>query len=276
MILFATRAHRRASALHLIAATVLATVASTQLFAHGGGGDIALYDDNGKIGIGFAELDDDDINQVFFDPNDIVHQSILLPQPPIPTIPFDFGSSEPGFDADEFSLTPNSAVTVNPLSLSYWDGIGAVDFQPSVDTSADYSPSTIMSTDGDGGFHAHPVMGLSSTAGTVADGVYVAEFSVSVPGMTDSDPFYLVAMVDELINNSSDPEGSAEMLGELIRNYQADPLNAPAPMYEGKDFTFYAEAVAVVEAQVPEPGFMGLSTLATLGLLGARLRRRTR
>ena len=108
-------------------------------WGHGGGGDIALYGDNNQVGVGFAVLDEDDINQTFFDPNDVVHQSILIPQPPIPGLP-SVGSSEPGFDANEFELTPNANVAVELLptgrlfdsSLSYWDGTGSVNSpQPS-------------------------------------------------------------------------------------------------------------------------------------------------
>ena len=251
----------------LVLSMLITCTSHSELYAHGGGGDIALYNDNGAVGVGFAVLDDDDINQVLFDPSDIVHQSIFLPQPPVPPF-FSFGSTEPGFDADELSLTPNSPVTLTTLSLSYWDGSGSVSFQPLADGMAAYSPSTILSTDDDGGFHAHPTLGLSGSS--IVEGVYLTETTVSVPGMADSAPYYVVALVDDVINSDVDPEGAAEALGELIRDYQADPLNAPAPMYGGRDFTFYVDAVTAVEAQVPEPATFGMMLVGSVAWLMLR------
>ena len=236
-------------------------------FGHGGGGDIALYSDAGQVGVGFATLDENDINQTFFDPNDIVHQSIMIPQPAIPPF-FQAGSTEPGFDANETELTPNAAVTVNPVSLMYWDGTGPVNF---VASSIPFGYSPIADTDSQGGFHDHPVFGLGDMNTAVADGVYVAEMTVNVAGMQESDPYYLVTMVDALIMNDANPEDSAELLGELIRDYQEDPANG-APMFGGKDFTFYADAVAHVEATVPEPASASLMAIA-MGLLALRGRR---
>ena len=190
-------------------------------------------------------LDENDINQTFFDPHDVVHQSILIPQPPIPGLP-SVGSSGPGFDADEFELTPNANVAVEVLptgqlfdsSLSYWDGTGSVAFAPAVGVSGGYSPLTTV--DSQGGFHDHPIFGLINTGtGAVADGVYVAEMEVTVDGMQTSDPYYLVTLVDQIILTDANPEEAAEQLGELIRDYQADPANNPVPVFGGKDFSFY-------------------------------------
>lgn len=259
------------------AAMISAWIAFVTFFApihsaqgHGGGGDIALYDAGSKVGVGFAVLDDNDINQTFFDPDDVVHQSIFLPQPEIPPF-FAFGSTEPGFDADEFSLTPDTPVMANTLSLRYWDGMNSVSFTDATDVTAGYSPLPVGTTDDDGGFHAHPTLGLGSALARsdVADGVYVIGLEVSVAGMATSDPFYVVSLVDEVINDAFDPEGAAEDLGQLIRDYQEDPQPANEPIYGGKNFTFYADAVAAVEAQVPEPSslFLGLLALSGLGLL---------
>ncbi len=249
----------------------LSSILATPLaFGHGGGGDIALYNNNGQVAVGFAVLDDDDINHVFFDPFDVVHQSILIPQPPVPGLP-SVGSSEPGFDADEHELLPNAAVSVALLttgelfesSLSYWDGTGPVSFVPAVDVTAGYTP--LASSDSSGGFHDHPIFGLNA-AGLVPDGVYVAEMKVSVDGMLTSDPYYLVALVDQVILSDPNPEDAAEALGALVRAYQADPIGNPRPTYGGKDFTFYADAVSVV----PEPAGVLLMLLAGLPLLLSR------
>ena len=232
-------------------------------FGHGGGGDIALYGENGKVGVGFAVLDDNDIDQEFFDPNDVVHQSILIPQPPIPPF-FVSGSTEPGFDANEFELTPDASVFVNSISLGYWNGLGGVEF---TDSAIDFGYSPLpLTTDGEGGFHAHPVFGLGNQSGALDDGVYVAELTVSVDGMDESDPYYLVTLVDGVITNDADPEGAAEFLGELIRDYQAD-RSLPPPTYSGKDFTFYVDAVDFVETQVPEPAMATLLGWAGLMLV---------
>ena len=81
-----------------------------------------------------------------------------------------------------------------------------------------------------------------------------------------------MALVDSLILNKSEPEDAGEALGELIRDYQAD-RTLPAPTFEGKDFTFYVDAIDAVEAQVPEPGSATL--LACLGLVYVVFRRRS-
>ena len=131
--------------------------------------------------------------------------------------------------------------------------------------SGGYSPLTTV--DGQGGFHDHPIFGLMSTdTSPVADGVYVAEMQVAVDGMQTSDPFYLVTLVDQIILSDANPEDAAEQLGALIRDYQADPANADVPVFGGKDFSFYVNAVNAV----PEPGMASLLPLALLGLMTLR------
>lgn len=255
---------------------ILAAVAvgSSEVLAHGGGGDIAVFSEGGQVAVGFAVLDDDDIEQVLFDPTDKVFEAILLPQPPIPGLP-DVGSSEPGYDANEGELASSASLTVNIHSLLYWNGSGAVNFAPAVGVDPSYTPNN-ANVAADGGFHAHLVFGLTDTvvdAQPLADGVYLAQLSVSVAGMTDSNPYYLVTMVDELVTGSMDPEGDAEAIGALVRAYMEDPLGAPAPIYGGKDFTFYANAIGNVEA-IPEPMSLLLAALGAIGLVAVV--RRTR
>jgi hypothetical protein len=86
--------------------------------------------------------------------------------------------------------------------------------------------------------------------------------------LTESDPYYLVALVDEVVSNSSTPEDDAEAIGELLRAFMEDPSGAPAPIFGGKDFTFYAEAIRAVE--IPEPASCILAAIAVAGFLIVR------
>jgi hypothetical protein len=241
----------------------------TTCFGHGSGGDIAVFSDGTQVAVGFAILDDDDIVQLVFDPNDKVFNAILLPQPPVPGLP-DVGSSEPGYDGNENELTPNAPLTVTVQSLTYWNGVGDMSFSPAVGVDPSYTPNT-ANVMPDGGFHAHLIFGLTDTTADalpLPDGVYLAELTASVPGLTESDPYYLVTLVDEIVSNSSTPEDDAEAIGELVRAYMEDPTGAPAPIFGGKDFTFYADAIRSVE--IPEPASYLLAAMAAVGLFVVR------
>lgn len=256
--------HRSLSFLSCLA---IAAIVPCELFAHGGGGDIAVFTSGGRAEVAFTVLDDDDIEQIEFDPSIRVFSSILLPQPPIPGLP-DVGSSEPGYDANEGDLPANSLLTVSILSLDFWDGVGGVNFATASGVAPSYTPAT-ANIAADGGFHAHPLFGLTDTtpdAMPIPNGVYLATLSLSVTGLNDSHPFHLVTLVDDLITNDADPEDAAETLGELIRVYLNDPLNAPAPIFGGKDFTFYANAIRSVQA-VPEPSTVALLALIAIGCM---------
>jgi hypothetical protein len=241
----------------------------TTCFGHGSGGDIAVYSDGSQVAVGFAILDDDDIIQLVFDPNDKVFNSILLPQPPIPGLP-DVGSAEPGYDGNENELTPNAPLTVNIQSLMYWNGAGPVSFAPASGVSPSYTPN-MANVSPDGGFHAHLIFGLTDTTADalpLPDGVYLAELTATVPGLTESDPYYLVALVDQIVSSSTTPEDDAEAIGELVRAYMEDPADAPAPIFGGKSFAFYGDAIRSVE--IPEPATCILAAIAAVGLFVVR------
>lgn len=252
--------------------------------AHGGGGDIALFNTGGQTDIGFAELDDDDINQLSFDPNDSVFQAVLTPVNRVPVVfPYDFGSSEPGYDANEresllpgqFSsgLPSDALVTWQTVGLDYWDGQGELAFTPATGVEAGYAGPSTGETDSAGGFHLHPTFGLGRTdEGPLAEGVYLATLTVTVGGLAESDEFYLVTLIDEVINEATTDELAqtmAEDLGATVREYLAGDI--AAPMFEGKDFTFYGDAIRFAESlAIPEP----TSALLIATCLGALVRRR--
>ncbi|MEM6655243.1 MAG: PEP-CTERM sorting domain-containing protein [Planctomycetota bacterium] len=253
--------------------TVLLTCFAATAFGHGGGGDIAVFSANGKVEIGFATLDSNDAEQETFDPNDIVHQAVLTPlsnQPPF--IPWEIGSTEPGFDANENELPALAAISYNVVSIKHWDGVGTPVFTPTSDVTGGYAPQPDQA-DSLGGYHRHPTFGFSDlTKGSqpIANGVYLTELTISVDGLEDSDPFYLVALVDEVVNSQADPVAAAEELGQATRDYLADP-SAGEPMLDGKSYTFYADAITFVEAlAVPEPSTAMLVFLA----VGAAVTRR--
>lgn len=245
-------------------------------YGHGGGGDIALTVTNGQVDIGFAVLDDNDITQEEFFPDDNVFQAVFTPLPTSAFYQWEIGSSEPGFDADENQLPVGEEVTFNVESIRYWDGEGPVSFSPAPGVTAGYQYFGTYAADASG-FHEHPMFGLD---GPVVDGVYLTEMTVSVNTLLDSESFYLVGLVDQVLTDIYDAEptvaeqvaaaaNAAETLGELTRNYLADPL-AGAPMLEGVDFTYYAEAIQFAEA-IPEPSSAAMLA-ATLALAAWRRR----
>ncbi|MEQ8847341.1 PEP-CTERM sorting domain-containing protein [Botrimarina sp.] len=241
---------------------------------HGGGGDIAVFETDGQVDVGFAILDDDDIEQVAFDPTDKVFQAVLTPLVGSPAfIPWDVGSSEPGYDANETDLPAEAEIRWNTVAISHWDGAGQVAFAPTTAVEGGYAPQPNL-TDSLGGFHAHPTFGLSDLTddgAPIADGVYLVELTASVTGLADSDPFYLVTLVDNLVSSQADPVAAAEALGEATRNFIDDPA-AGAPELGGKDFSFYADAIGYAESLViPEPG---TALLAAAALAAAAARRR--
>jgi hypothetical protein len=265
---------------------VMLVVAATadELFAHGAGGDIAIFTVPGdsKVHVGFAVLDDMDIDHIFFDPNDKVFQAILIPRTPslLPPIPYAIGSTEPGFDANENELPALKVLTWNTLELRYWDGNGAVNFGPATGINGGYAPQP-FTTFADGGFHSHATFGLCSDSASncadvpVPNGVYLAQMSVSVDGLDDSDPYYFATLVDDQLytgNEEMDVENS-DAVGELVRAYLADPGSAPEPIFNGKSYKYFADAIAYAESLViPEPSAIALVAIVLLGVLAGRTR----
>jgi hypothetical protein len=246
-----------------------------QLFGHGSGGDLAVLSTGNQVDVGFALLDDDDINQVFFDPNDSVFQAVLAPLAPF--IPFDLGSPEPGWDANEGELPASSTITPMVVSLEYWNGTGLVSFAPAAGVSAGFFEPTFVANN-QGGFHKHFIFGLDDQTADgqpIASGVYLAKLKATVTGLVDSNPFYEVVLVDPLVLNSPDAEGAAETLGLAVFDYLANPQTTPPPVFGGKSFTYYADAIRYAESLVPEPGTMALAAMALAGLAarGCRARR---
>ena len=249
-------------------AIIVGSISAQNIYAHGGGGDIALFTTAGQVDIGFAVLDDDDLEQIFFDPNDSVFQSILLPNTPNPIVPWEYSSPEPGFDANEGALPNSAVITINMLNLSYWDGTGGPAFSAAAGIAGGFAPN-VHASSADGGFHSHPHFGVIDDGNPVVDGVYLGELSISVAGLTDSDSFFQVALLDSSVTTVED----AEAIGELVRTYLDDPINNPAPIYNTVDYTYYANAISYVESQIPEPTTLAMTSLGILALLARRPRR---
>jgi hypothetical protein len=263
-----------------VAVAIFIANTSTVALAHGAGGDIGLWSitvpGGEKIDVGFAELDDDDIHHIFVDKEDHVFNHILLPRTPtaVPPIPWTYGTSEPGLDADENELAPVQPLTLNVQQMQYWNGSGAVNFGAiPAGLSGTWAPQPTL-TFADGGHHSHMVFGIMG--GGTPDGVYLTEVKAHINTMIDSDPFLMVSLVDHVLYTGNDEQNAenAEALGELVRAYMADPVNNPEPVFLGKNFKFYADAIGYAERiAVPEPGAL---TLAAITLLGIAARRRQR
>lgn len=267
--------HRRLIGLVCLVTACMSALEPNRAMAHGGGGDVAVFTTNGKADVGFAVLDENDVEQIQFDPDDSVFTTILAPGA---LFGLALSSTEPGLDANEGDLPANARLSVRVQELLYWDGVGSVSLSAAQGVQALFFPD-FVSTDSQGGFHWHPLYGmrdLTNDGQPIPDGVYVAKATVRVVGLAESDPYYLVTLADQRIGQAPDPEGAAETLGEGVRAYQADPANQPPPTLGGKNFAFYAEAINYVErlAVVPEPTSTGFAWLAAL--LAARQARSER
>jgi hypothetical protein len=105
--------------------------------------------------------------------------------------------------------------------------------------------------------------------------VYLFKVTAHINTMIDSDPYYNVSLVDTALYTGDDDENAenAEALGELVRAYVADPMNSPPPVFMGKDYTYYANAILYAETlPVPEPGTFALLAVALPGAFGLRRR----
>ena len=249
----------------------------------------------GQVTIGGANnLETVDEN---FDLTSKVFYSPMVPGFP-PFDPHDYGYDDPGFfalgstrvadfpagtsplpaGADVTVHFPSFTVAGNTDTLFYWNGAGAVNFQPisttqpgvalavgadPVGTTSNTSPSDY------GALHEHPGFTLDNgSPGVPADGVYLNAANISVTGLSDSKNYYYVWVIDSLIDNG---DKAGELRDALLTH--TDP-----PIVEGKDFTFVNSAISYVQSNlvsVPEPGSVALvAILACTLLLPATSRRR--
>ncbi len=243
--------------------------------------DVFLANVGGKVAIGSAAdtspSDPDLVTRVF--------ERVVIPGFP-PINPSDYGLDEPGFfalpagdpelPAGASALPANANVTANLLpfavgggsdTLFYWNGVGAVDFvrvsvaQPGVSLVLD--PNPVGSTGASGGADIHPSYRLDkSGAGLPTDGVYLVSPTVSVAGLADSQRFFMLFLADALV---TDEDAAEELL---------EGLEIGQPIFAGKDFSFFAEASAYVQANlvVPEPSG-GMLVAVVIGFAGALSRR---
>ncbi|QDU53829.1 hypothetical protein Pan181_00070 [Aeoliella mucimassa] len=252
---------------------------ANESLAHGGGGDIALFQTDGQVDVGFAVLDDNDEEQEYFDPTVSVFQAVLIPHTPssgLLGVPYTFATQEPGFDANEGSLPALANMYANVSDVWYWDGSGELDFQPAstVQVTGGYAPMP-QDTDIDGGHHSHPWFGVVGDS-DVPNGIYLAKATVSIDTLEESDPYYLVTLKDDTLytGNAESDANNGVAVGELVREY-LDGTLAEAPVYQGTDYTFYADAVSFARTlPVPEPTSGLLLTAAGLAVaIGSRMRR---
>jgi len=278
------------------ALTLSLLIPTSTIHAHS---DILLADVGGKVTVGSAE----DIGgaEEAFDLDSKLFEIILVPgfQPPTPA---DYESGEPGFfglhgvsDAADLatlgaSALPGSAsVTANnpsftfdgqSASLFYWNTTGAVNFTPApAGTTFAFDPAAGFATTGPNGeMDEHPIYQLEKAgAGLPDDGVYLISPTVDVAGLTGSDNFYMVMLVDSLIGSVNDAEDDLEAIEHALEELEEGTASDALVDLGGgniKDFAFFEEAVEFVEATtVPEPSTMALALLA-IALSGLQTRSR--
>lgn len=254
--------------------------------------DVLVTNVGGEITIGAAN----DIGGPgeSFDLDTKVFESIMIPGF-VPPTPADYEGTEPGFfalngvgDAAKLgslgatALPGNTSASLslstfnvdgNSSDLFYWDGTGAVDFDPApAGTSFAFDPASGFVTSGpNGDFDDHPIYQLDATSGVPADGVYFIAPQISMAGLSISDPFYLVLLVDSLIVTEDDLEDVEHALEDLEEGLTTD---AVVDFGGGniKDFAFYEEAVDFVEENytIPEPNTLLLGFTATCMIAGLR------
>lgn len=224
----------------------------TSAFAHS---DVFLAARNGRVAVGGAnELGTIDEN---FDLDTRVFEGVMIAGFP-PFSPADYGRDEPGFNAlpaadpalpaGAVALPPSAAVSLNLLpftvgssthSLFYWNGSGAVNFQPTTTVqpaiTLSVDPNPLGNTGLSGGLDLHPSFKLDNGgAGIPADGVYLISPTATVSGLTDSDRFYMLWLVDSL------------MVDEEAADEFEESLEIGQTVVHGKDFAFFEQAVEFV------------------------------
>ncbi|QDV79851.1 PEP-CTERM sorting domain-containing protein [Botrimarina mediterranea] len=242
--------------------------------------DILLRADGGQVVVGAAEDLSGEEGGPFYHLDEKVFEGVFL-NPTMPTPPFgyDFERTEPGFfsapglpEGDDLPANADIALSLSSFSIGaandlayYWDGTGEVDFQPLSITQPGvnfaFGPASFASTDANSAVDDHPLFGLTSGA---ADGVYLVSPVVSVAGLADSDPFYMVWLANSVLVD----DVTAEELEGALEAYEE---GGPEPIVGGVNFAFFEEAVEYVGA-IPEPSTALLAMLAA-SLVGVTRRR---
>jgi hypothetical protein len=243
--------------------------------------DVLLANVGGQTTIGAAnDIGTADEN---FNIASSVFQGVMVPHFP-PFSPVDYGRDEPGFfaldngnpsiPAGASALPGNAQVTIHFPSFTvgthtdtmfYWDGAGAVNFQP-ISTAqpavtSSLIPSTpLATTHADGSLHQHSAWELvlgPDGAPAPADGVYLLSPYASVAGLADSNLFFLLFLVDASITNEDDADALK------------DGLDSGENVFNGKDYTYFQNSKAyVTDNLVPEPTGLALIGIACVGITG--------
>ncbi len=260
---------------------------SASAFAHS---DVLFGNVGGKVTLGTAEDIGDPVNEsleLFPAGANGAFESIMIAGSGFSDP--DYEADEPGFYSDATELGANAVpaglnVFVSTTSFSvdgvsgelfYWDGTGAVDFDPAPGTTTfefEQDPVTGIGTTTNGIFDDHPEFILEDSIAEPADGVYLIAFAVDVDTLTTSDSSYAVLLVDQLITTGE----LAEEVEEAVEGLENGAPNAEVDFGAGgiKDFAFYEEAVEYVEENlvVPEPA-TGLIAIMALGLAAVSRKR---
>lgn len=242
--------------------------------------DILLRSIGGKVVVGAAEDLSGEEGGPFYHLDEKVFEGVFLnPATPTPPFGYDFERTEPGFfsapglpEGDDLPANAGIALSLSSFSIGaandvayYWDGSGEVDFQPlsaaQPGVSFAFGPTPFAATDGNGAVDDHPLFGLT---GGAADGVYLVSPVVSVTGLVDSDPFYMVWLASSVLVDDE----TAEELEGALELYEE---GGPEPIVGGVNFAYFEQAVDFV-GSIPEPSTALLAVLATV-VVGVTRRR---